>query len=71
VPDQRTGFDRRYRDRSRTKIDLDNPVKCLLDYLVRLGVIVDDGPAFVQRIVLEWGDAPEGVRLILAPLEGK
>lgn len=50
-------------------LDLDNGIKCLLDYLVRAEVISDDRKRFLRRLVVEWcdaGDAPEGVRLLVS-----
>lgn len=52
-----------------TKIDLDNCLKCLLDYAKRVELIVDDGPKYLRRLVVEWGYAPHGCRLILRPRE--
>lgn len=51
-----------------TKIDLDNGVKWLIDYLRRIEVIVDDGPKHMRRLVVEWGLAPEGCRITLRPI---
>ena len=51
-----------------TRIDLDNSLKCLLDYAKRIELIVDDGPKYLRRLVVEWGYAPEGCRLILRAL---
>ena len=54
-------------DRKRTRADLDNLVKALLDYAVRIEAIADDSPKYVRKITIEWGRAPEGVRLVLTP----
>jgi hypothetical protein len=54
----------------KTRIDLDNAGKALLDYLCRIEVISDDRKRFVKRIVLEVVAsevAPEGVRMTVSP----
>lgn len=51
------------------RIDLDNSCKCLLDYAVRCNLVVDDGPKYLRRLLVEWGEAPHGCRLILRPRE--
>lgn len=53
-----------------TRSDLDNPIKSLIDYLRRIEAIVDDGPQHLRKLVVEWGDAPEGVRVQIVPLTG-
>jgi hypothetical protein len=53
------------------KLDPDNPIKTPIDYLRRLELIPNDSPKFARRIVIEWGDAPEGCRLVLRPVEVK
>jgi Holliday junction resolvase RusA-like endonuclease len=45
------------------RFDIDNAIKGLVDYAVRLGVVPDD--RHMCRLVVERGDAPEGVRLTL------
>lgn len=45
--------------------DLDNSVKVAIDYLKRIELIVDDAPKYMRRVVLEWGLAPTGTRVIL------
>jgi Holliday junction resolvase RusA-like endonuclease len=51
-----------------TKIDLDNSLKCLIDYLKRIEVIEDDGPKFMRRVTVEWGIAPMGCRVVVRPI---
>jgi Holliday junction resolvase RusA-like endonuclease len=51
-----------------TRIDLDNAAKCLCDYLSQIEMIVDDGPAHMRRITIEWGVAPEGCRVTVRPM---
>lgn len=48
-----------------TRIDLDNSVKALMDYCVRCQIVVDDGPKYLRRLVLDWGNAPHGCRVTL------
>lgn len=48
--------------------DLDNTPKRVIDYAKRLGLIVDDSPKYMRRVIIEFGDAPDGCRLILTPL---
>lgn len=43
--------------------DLDNGLKGLIDYLRRIDAIVDDSKKHLRRLVVEWGDAPEGCRV--------
>jgi hypothetical protein len=45
--------------------DLDNSVKVSVDYARALGLITDDSPKYMRRVVIEWGHAPTGCRLIL------
>lgn len=47
----------------RTRGDLDNRTKGVLDWLQSRGVIVDD--KFCERLVVSWGDAPTGCRVTL------
>jgi hypothetical protein len=48
-------------------IDPDNGLKFLIDYCRRLDLIENDSPRFARRIVLEWGEAPEGCRITIKP----
>lgn len=52
----------------RTRGDLDNRVKGILDYLQSRGVIADD--KYCERITVEWGDAPAGARVTIKACEG-
>jgi hypothetical protein len=45
--------------------DPDNPLKAAVDLLRHLEITTDDSPKFARRIVIEWGDAPDGCRLTL------
>ncbi|WP_315731613.1 MULTISPECIES: RusA family crossover junction endodeoxyribonuclease [unclassified Bradyrhizobium] len=46
--------------------DLDNFSKGVLDWLQSRAVIVND--KFCERLVVEWGEAPAGARVIVKPL---
>lgn len=52
-------------DEKRCRLDPDNPVKAAVDYLRRIELIKNDDKRYMRRIVVEWGEAPEGCRLIL------
>lgn len=52
----------------RTDMDLDNGLKALIDYLRRIEAIADDAPKNLRRLVVEWGEAPEGVRVEIRPV---
>ena len=49
----------------RFKMDIDNRIKGVLDWAKNAGLILDD--KYQNRVVLEWGDVPLGVRLTLTP----
>ncbi len=49
------------------RIDPDNGLKELIDFCRRIDLIENDSPQFARRIVLEWGDAPEGCRITIRP----
>jgi len=53
--------------RDQKRGDLDNFCKALVDYCVYLRLIPDDKPFWVRRIVMEFGEAPEGARITLKP----
>ena len=50
--------------------DLDNTLKALLDYLRRIEAIEGDGPKHVRRLVVQWGEAPEGIRVAVREFFG-
>lgn len=50
-----------------TRIDLDNGLKALIDYLRRIGLIEDDSPKHMRRLVVQWGLAPFGCRVTVRP----
>jgi hypothetical protein len=50
------------------RLDLDNAAKALIDMAKRFGLVVDDGPKYMRRVTLEFGEVPKGsCRLILRP----
>lgn len=46
-----------------TRIDLDNGIKWLVDYLRRIEAVTDDSQKYFHKLTVEWGDAPEGCRV--------
>lgn len=50
-----------------TRIDLDNSLKCLIDYLKRIELIEDDGPKHMRKVTVSWGIAPIGARVVVRP----
>lgn len=46
-----------------TRMDLDNGIKVLIDYLRLIELIENDAPKNMRRITVEWGHAPEGCRV--------
>jgi len=52
-----------------TKIDLDNGLKALIDYLRKIELIEDDSPEHMRRLTVEWGNAPHGCRVTVRPLQ--
>jgi len=52
----------------RLALDIDNGIKTILDYAVRLGVVNDDGPKYLKRLIVEHGEVPHGCRLELRAL---
>jgi Holliday junction resolvase RusA-like endonuclease len=49
-----------------SRLDIDNAVKAVIDYAVRIELVPDD--RHLRRLVVERGDAAEGCRLILREL---
>lgn len=52
---------------NRTKNDLDNGLKILIDYLHRIEITENDGQKNLRRITAQWGEAPDGVRITVRP----
>lgn len=52
-------------DEQKCDLDPDNSVKAAIDYLRRIELIRNDDKRFMRRLVVEWGYAPEGCRLVL------
>ena len=50
--------------------DADNILKLLIDYLRHCDIVADDAKHNMRRIVVEWGHAPAGCRVIVRPMEG-
>jgi hypothetical protein len=46
-------------------LDADNTPKMIIDYARRLELIDNDDPKRMRRLTVEFGEAPEGCRLIL------
>ncbi len=46
-------------------IDLDNGIKVLIDYLVRIEVIANDAKKNMRGLHMIWGHAPAGCRVIV------
>lgn len=46
-----------------TRIDLDNGLKALIDYLKRIELIEDDSPKHLRKLTVTWGLAPHGCRV--------
>ncbi|HEY1980726.1 MAG TPA: hypothetical protein VGH13_11615 [Xanthobacteraceae bacterium] len=51
-----------------SRIDLDNGLKALIDYLRKIELIEDDSPKHMRRLVVEFGMAPFGCRVTVVPL---
>ena len=56
-------------DESQGRADPDNLMKASADFLKSINVILDDSRKYARRIVVEFGSAPAGVRLIVKPCE--
>lgn len=50
----------------RSRLDLDNNSKCVLDFLQSRNFIVDD--KLCEELTLRWGDAPTGCRVTVKAL---
>ena len=48
-----------------SRIDLDNGIKLLIDTARAYGLVPDDSPRFLRKLTVEFGDAPEGARLLI------
>jgi hypothetical protein len=55
-------------DEHQTGMDLDNGLKALIDYLVRVQVLENDAKKNLRKLTVEWGHAPHGVRVIVKPM---
>lgn len=50
-----------------SRLDLDNGLKTLIDYLRKIELIEDDSPKHLRRMVVEFGIAPMGCRVTVKP----
>jgi len=55
-------------DEKATKCDLANLEKSAIDYLVDIDLVKDDGKKHLRRLTMEWGHAPQGIRMIVKPM---
>ena len=53
---------------SSSRLDLDNGVKMLLDTAREYGLIPDDSPKYLRRLIIEFGQTEHGARLTLTQL---
>jgi len=51
------------------RVDADNGLKLIIDYLHRREITADDGKKQLRKLTVEWGHAPAGVRLTVRPLQ--
>lgn len=51
-----------------TRIDLDNSLKHLIDYLRHIELIADDAQQNMRELRVTWGEAPEGARITIVRL---
>lgn len=47
------------------KMDADNAIKAVADFLKRMRIIVDDSPKYMRRVTIEFGEAQSGMRVKL------
>lgn len=57
-------------DEEQCKFDPDNIVKACCDFLTSLEIIKDDSPKYARRIIIKWGCAPSGCRMMLRSIHG-
>ncbi len=50
-----------------SRIDADNTLKSVCDVVRRFRLVSDDSPAYMRRIVVEFGEAPTGCRVKISP----
>jgi len=50
------------------RIDLDNGLKVLIDYLRRVRLIKNDAKKNLRRLTVSWGYAPFGCRVTIKPI---
>ena len=55
-------------DPNLTRLDIDNAIKNVLDYVsLHLELVTDDSPKYLRRVVIEFDTAPRGCRVVLRP----
>lgn len=52
----------------KSRVDLDNGLKALIDYLRKIEVIEDDSPKHMRKLTVEFGHAPFGCRVTVRKL---
>jgi Holliday junction resolvase RusA-like endonuclease len=52
-----------------SQTDADNAVKGIIDAVRRFRLVPDDNPKFMRRVVIEFGEAPTGCRVMIRPLQ--
>ena len=57
-------------DEEQCKCDPSNILKATEDFLVSLEIIKDDSPKYARRIIIKWGCAPSGCRVMLRSIHG-
>ena len=50
-----------------SRIDLDNGIKLLIDTAREYGLVPDDSPKYLRKLTVQFGEAPEGARLMITP----
>lgn len=55
-------------DEQQTHCDADNAAKILIDYCRRLELVVDDNKKYMRRVIIEFGEAPTGCRVVLTEI---
>jgi hypothetical protein len=68
-PETRTGEDQRTvrGDDNYRSIDLDNGTKLLINTAREYGLVPDDSPKYLTKLTVQFGEAPEGARLMITP----
>ena len=51
-----------------SRLDLDNGIKLLIDAARGYGLVPDDSPKYLRKLTVEFGEAPEGARMMFCQL---